>query len=278
MFGFFFKKNACDVWDNLLHCILLNLIAIVLVLGSVFLCMWTLALQGRAESYVYIFFYVALILCCMILNVFFFAEGENAAKVANFETPSYSRYFKNILPSIKDGFLFGFFQGILISVALVSMPYYYHLYRPADGSQGSIFYLLCMVFVFWFLLITALSMQWFIAVRSLMHNNFWKCVKKSYILFFDNMGFTLGMTFVNILNLALTILTFGLVPGITGITFTSCNALRLRLYKYDWLEVNPDLSPKEQRQVPWKDLLAKDKKTLGPRKLKNIFKPWKDEK
>ena len=278
MFKFFFKKNTCDIWDNLLHAIVLNLISLALFVGSIFLCMWTLALPGRAESFVYIFFYVALILCCMILNVFFFAEGENAVKIANFETPSFSRYFKNLLPSIKDGCIFGFFQGLLIAVAIVSMPYYYHLYRPSDGGERNIMWLLCMVFVFWFLVITALSMQWFVAVRSTMHNNFWKCVKKSYILFFDNMGFTLALALVNLLNLAITILTFGIAPGITGITITNCNALRLRLYKYDWLEVNPDLSPKEQRQVPWKDLIAKDKKTLGPRKLKNFFRPWRDEK
>ena len=49
-------------------------------------------------------------------------------------------------------------------------------------------------------------------------------------------------------------------------------------YKYDWIEVNPGLSAKERKNVPWNDLLAKDRKLLGQRTLKGFFFPWKDNK
>ena len=54
--------------------------------------------------------------------------------------------------------------------------------------------------------------------------------------------------------------------------------IRLLLYKYDWIEVNPGLSAKERKNVPWNDLLAKDRKLLGPRTLKGFFFPWKENK
>ena len=62
----------------------------------------------------------------------------------------------------------------------------------------------------------------------------------------------------------------------TGIMITNMNAFRLRMYKYDWLEVNPDLTMEERKDVPWDALIAKDKKTLGPRPLKSFIFPWKE--
>lgn len=109
-----------------------------------------------------------------------------------------------------------------------------------------------------------------------MKNGFFKCLKKSYLLLLDNLGFTFALALVNFLNLLITLFTFGLCPGLTGIIITNMNALRLRMYKYDWLEVNPGLSMQERKDVPWDELLAKDKKTLGPRPLKSFIFPWKE--
>ena len=110
-----------------------------------------------------------------------------------------------------------------------------------------------------------------------MNNGFLKCLKKCYIITFDNLGFTLGLTFLNIAHLLLTVITLGITPGLTGITITNTNALRLRLYKYDWLEVNPELSNKEKKRVPWNELLARDKEILGPVTFKTFIKPWKNK-
>ena len=64
--------------------------------------------------------------------------------------------------------------------------------------------------------------------------------------------------------------------GMTGVIFTNVNALRICLYKYDWLEVNPGISLEQRKNVPWEDLIAKDRKTLGPRTLKGFIFPWKE--
>lgn len=279
MFKFFFKKNFCDVWDNMYHVFLVNLIYLAVMVGLYFL--GSLVFKIDSESSIgnlSIAFFLYIIVASIILSIFVFAEGENAASVANFDTPRMSSFFKNIPSVLLDGLLFGLMVGFLINVSIISIPYYHSIWRPEDGSEGSFMGLLLMAVVFWFLIIFALALQWFIPIRFLMKNSFGKCLKKSLIIFFDNPLFTIGVAFVNFLNLILTVVTFGLMPSWSGILITNTNALRLRLYKYDWLEVNPDLSPKEMKDVPWDELLAKDKKILGPRKIKSFIMPWKEDR
>lgn len=278
MFGFFIKKNFCDVWDNLLHIFVVNLVIMAGVAAGVFLCLFSVSFDGPVLVK-NLFFTVALFIASSLVSILIFAECENASLIANFRAPTFKSYFSNIVPSIKDGVLFGLLVAVIYLIASVALPYYFNLWIPEDGSEGSIFGLLLMAVVFWFLVITVLSLQYFFAIRALMGNPFFKTLKKCFILFFDNTGFTILLFFKNLFNVALSILfivSLGTVPGIASICLSCTNALRLRLYKYDWLEVNPDLTPKEQKDVPWKDLIAKDKRTLGPRKFKSFIFPWKD--
>lgn len=278
MFGFFLKKNLCDVWDNVLHFFVVNLVIMAVAVAGFFLCLVP-SLLPLAEAVQNILFYICIFVSLGFLFTFIFAECDNCAKVANFGTPNFKNYFSKIGESFKDGFLFGFLVSILALVTFVALPYYFHMWIPEDGSQGSIIGLLLASVVFWIVVITVLALQWFAGIRSILKNPFFKTLKKCYILFFDNTGFTILMFFKNIFNVLLSVLfivTFCSVPGISSITLSSTNAFRLRLYKYDWMEVNPELSPKELKDVPWKELLEKDKNTLGPRKFKSFLFPWKD--
>ncbi len=267
MFGFFFKKNFCDVWDNLLHTVIINLIMLTLLLALAGLCLLSSYLPG-GESLKNIYTLLAILLSSIILHIFILAEGENAVKIASYEAPKLSKFFTNIVPSIKDGALFGAFVAILFGVACVSLPYY--------AAQGNIVGLVMMSIVFWMLVISVLALQWFLPVRSIMHNDFKKCLKKCYIIFFDNTLFTIGVGLVNLLNIVITVFTLGILNGTATMSITTTNALRLRLYKYDWYEVNPGLTRQQRKDVPWEDLIANDKRILGPRKWKSFIFPWKE--
>lgn len=271
MFKFFFKKNTWDIWENLFHVIVLNFITLAVLFGCATLCIGSFTFFPKSEIYGNIYFTITEIFACIMISIFVFAEGDNAFKIADFETPTFANYFKSFASVLKDAILFGLFTGILIAVAFVSIPFYYKLFL----SNNNYLFLVFAVLILWFIIITFLALQWFLPVRSIMHNKFWKCVKKSYILFFDNLGFSIALFLVNVLNFALSVFFLCLAPGFHGMTITNVNALRLRLYKYDWLEVNPDLTFKEQRNVPWAELLEKDKKTFGPRTFKSFFQPWK---
>lgn len=267
MFRFLIKKNFCDIWDNLFHLMVVNLFTVL----SGALCYLLIFLSGALpgpEAAKGAYFVLSIVLSCVIMGVLFFAEGNNALKIASFEGPKFANYFGSIVSSLKDGALFGLYMAFVLLIAMISIPYY--------AAQGSILGLVMMSLVFWFIVITVLSLQYFLPIRSIMHNDFRKCLKKCYMLFFDNTLFTIGLGFLNLVNIAVAVFSLGILNGPATISVTCTEALRLRLYKYDWLEVNPGLSKDERKEVPWDDLIANDKKLLGPRHWKSFLFPWKD--
>ncbi|MDR2103555.1 MAG: hypothetical protein LBP42_05565, partial [Treponema sp.] len=64
-----------------------------------------------------------------------------------------------------------------------------------------------------------------------------------------------------------------LFPGPAGILLYLDEAVRLRIFKYDWLEANPG---ENRRKVPWDALLIDDREKTGTRSLKSFIFPWKD--
>ena len=84
--------------------------------------------------------------------------------------------------------------------------------------------------------------------------------------------FTLFYLVYSIICLALSIFTIGIIPGLTGMQLASQDAMKLLMYKYDYLEENPDANPKH---LPWDDLLYDEREKVGPRSLKSMIFPWK---
>ena len=68
------------------------------------------------------------------------------------------------------------------------------------------------------------------------------------------------------------------MPGLCGINLGYINALKLRLYKYDWLDQHKDLkNAKDRKNIPWDALLKEDKDILSKKSLKTMLMPWKDK-
>lgn len=263
MFGFLIKKNFCDGWDNLFSLVLVNVIFLFAGMG--------LFLLNIAANVHPLFTILAIIFSFIVISILTFAYGETAAIIADFGSASLKEYFKAIPGVLKDASLFGLIYAVVIMLSTFSMKYYFF---EANSMVG-----FCMgAAIAWFDLFFILSMQWFLPIRSLMHNNFKKCFKKSFIIFFDNTAFTIGMAIYNLLLLVFSIACIGFFPSMAGITIANTNALRLRLYKYDYLEEHPELKTKRERsKIPWEELIYEDRQTLGPRKLKSFLFPWKEE-
>jgi len=64
-----------------------------------------------------------------------------------------------------------------------------------------------------------------------------------------------------------------LLPGIMTIFLWLNVGIKLRLYKYDFLEINKG---SERKNIPWEELIAKDREMLGRRTLRGLIFPWKD--
>ena len=271
MFSFFLKKNFVDIWENLFHLIVVNIITVAVICLSIFFIPFVFAAIPAEDNIRLILDFLTVITVSVAVTTVIFAESANAKNISYYETASVKSFFKSIPSVFKHSAAAGIFFGLVYMAARISLPYYAAL---AD----QLYYRALAVFLFWFLAVTVIALQYLFPVYALMGNHFFKSLKKCYIIFFDNVAFSIGLTLVNILNVAISLLTLGMAPGIAGISYTCTNALKLRLYKYDWLEVNPGLSRKEQKNVPWTDLLKKEEEMLGPHPIKNALIPWKRSK
>lgn len=273
MFGFFLKKNFCDGWDNLFTLVLINLVFLLaggFVIGLyVILFRYTpLATEGTTLISILVsavFLYLLYFIYCITA----FAFGEQAVNIANFGAARFLDFFKIVPTVLKDAALYALITCAFSVISVLGIYWY--------ATQGTIIYIFMGCIFFWFDLFALITLQWFIPVRSILKNNFKKCLKKSLILSLDNTGFSIALAFYDLILLAFSIFFLGLVPSVTGLTLARINALRLRMYKYDYLELHPELKTKKERKdIPWEELIYEDRETLGPRKFRSFLFPWKD--
>lgn len=264
MFGFLLKKNFCDGWDNLLSVVMVNVIILLVGFGLVLLNTLAFATQALLPEA------ASLLVSFIVISIMVFAYGDTAAEIANFNGVRLVDYFKAIPGVLKDASLFGLLNGGVFIISGYSIKYYL-------TASASYVYFFLGIAIFWIDVLFYISMIWFVPIRSLMHNNFKKCLKKCFIIFFDNTGFSILIAVYNLVLIAMSVLFIGFLPSFAGILIANTNALRLRLYKYDYLEEHPELQTKQQRrQIPWEELIYDDRETLGPRKLRSFIFPWKE--
>ncbi|WP_428770112.1 hypothetical protein V1L52_12435 [Treponema sp. HNW] len=261
MIWFFIKKNFCDGWDNLLFLALFNLIIIALLSAAFFTVSALIDISSIAA------FAVLAVFICLI-NVLLFAFSDSALRLADFKSVSIKESFA-VIPSVwKTGLFFGITVLLLIFMAAGAIPFYFGMKNMAGLILGSV--------LFWVLVVAVLSLQWFMPLQSYFGGSVIKNVKKSFILFFDNTGFSVFMFIYSCIVFVLSAFLGFMAPGITGVILGYNNALRLRMYKYDWLEEHSELPAKQaRRSIPWDELLAEDRETLGPRDFKSFIFPWK---
>lgn len=260
MISFLLKKNFCDGWDNLFFLIAANIVILAVGVGFYFAVGALISILPLS-----ILVFAIGVACISILA---FSVNESAARISDFKAPSIKEIFTTIPKVWKDGALFGLLGAVLILLASVGIPFYLQMNTILGLFLASV--------LFWGIVISVLALQWFLPIRAQLKNGFIKCLKKSYIIFFDNVGFSVFFLFYTLIIIVLSVFLFFLLPSVTGILIAQNNALRLRLYKYDWLEAHPEItSKKERRKIPWAELIADDFETLGPRPLKNFIFPWK---
>ena len=100
-----------------------------------------------------------------------------------------------------------------------------------------------------------------------------KNLRKSFYLMMDNPLFSLFLLVYNAIVLLVSMFLSFLIPGPAALALNLNVAVKLRLYKYDWLEANPDSKGKK---IPWFELLEEDRERVGKRTLKGMIFPWKD--
>ena len=262
MIGFFLKKNFYDGWDNFLFLAFFNIITLVLLLGT-----WYIV---SLSSVIPILSMALLVVCSCVILIPLFSVSDACASIADYKSITIKVVFNNFKKVYKIAIIFGLFASLLVFAITIGIPFYFNMH----SQSGSIVWLICGALLLWFVVITVFAMQWFMPLCSQLGGGFRKNLKKSYILLFDNILFSIFLGIYTLILLVFSTLLVLIAPGIAGIILAHNNALRLRMYKYDWLEENPDQA-NVKRRIPWDELIAEDKETVGVRNLKSFIFPWK---
>lgn len=256
MFGFLIKKTFFDMWDNLLIVLFSNVGFIALLAGVFSL----LALITNLALLITIG-----IIILFIVNWYFATVSHLMSKIADFERPEWRDYPKFFKQSLPFALLSTLISGFIISVIASMFLWNVLLGNMIGIAAGSL--------LFWITLSVVLSLQYFYPVITRLDKNPKKIIRKCFVLFFDNTLFTIGLFLTSLIILALSGVLALMVPGIATILLLQQVALRTRLYKYDYMEENPEAN---RKKIPWKALLIEDNEKIGPRTLKGLIFPWKD--
>ena len=255
MFGFLIKKAFFDFWDNMLTIFLLN-IGFILFAGLIF-----------GTSYLLSFSVILNILGLLVTGFIFYtytgAVSLLTSEIADFKSVSFKMFFGFIKESIKPAILIAAISILQVIILMVSVPFY--------AKQGLIG-IFAIATIFWINVIWVLASQFYYPIYSRLDKNLKKVLRKSLMVFFDNTLYSIMLFFITILLSFLSLFTAFLFPGMTAVLLWYQVAFKLRLYKYDYLEENPEAN---RKKIPWASLFLEDKEKLGPRSLKSTIFPWK---
>jgi uncharacterized membrane protein YesL len=257
MFGFLIKKCFFDMWDNLFRVIIMNLgflivLAIFFLLAPVFL-----SLPGL--------FFTVIAIGVAALSVYTGVVSRMTTDIADYKQPGFSDSWAYLKETWKGSLLVALCAVVYGGVLVVAFRFYGGL-KSAVGP-------LAVSLLFWVTVGIILAAQYLFPVRSRLDRSFRKVLRKSFLLFFDNPAFSIGLLIGALLISGISVFTALLLPGLATLLLWWNAGLKLRLYKYDWLEQNPDAN---RRRVPWDALLVEDRERVGKRTLKGMIFPWKE--
>ena len=256
MFGFLIKKAFFDMWDNLIRLVILNLGFILLLAILVY---FPLLFKNSPPL-----FYAFLGLGLVLLFAYTGVVSWLASQIADYRKPELREVAGALKATWPTSVLFAGLNLLLAFLLSVAFPVY--------GQLKSFLGPLASSFLFWVLIFWVLAAQYYFPIQSRLDRNFFKMLKKAFLLFLDNPLFTLGLFLGSLLVFAISVFTAFLLPGIGTILLWQNAGLKLRLYKYDHLEKHPQ----DRRQVPWDALLVEDRERVGKRTLKGMIFPWKE--
>lgn len=258
MTGFFIKKAFFDGWDNLISLVVLNLGHLLVLL----------ALYGALELFtISIYGGIAVALVALLLHSFYSgAVSSQVKEYVWYSRPGFSEFKGAFMRIWRHALLHFVINVLLATIFLFIIPFYL--------SYQSMFAFVIAVLVFWVALALLLAMMYFYALSIQMPDDKpLKTLKKSLVIVADNLGFSLFFGIYHIINLVLSILFATIIPGMAGINLSRQVAAKLLLFKYDYLEANPEAN---RKHIPWEELLFDEREKVGKRTFKGMIFPWKE--
>jgi hypothetical protein len=261
MIGFLIKKTVYDLWDNMFRIVVLNLgfvvsLTIPILLPGLLLDIPILSIFVAA---------IGILWCCVYLA----AAAISVKAISDYGVFGFADFWDNLKKGWPVGIIMGLAVFLFVLVIWVIIPFYL--------DMSNILGILLAGLLFWTLVLTVISFQFFFAIRARLDTKPIKIIKKCFIIFFDNPGFSIFSALYTLATLILSVIFVFLLPGPGGLLLFLDEGLRLRLMKYDWLEANPpEPGSHKRREIPWDALLIEEREKTGSRTLRNFIFPWKD--
>jgi uncharacterized membrane protein YesL len=257
MILFTLKKTFFDIWDHLFSIFFLNL-GCVLVIGI-----------GISAITLFSFHPVMVVLGIFIatgmLVLYIGAASMIVRDIADYKSPEFKKFFQYLKEVWKAALVFTLIIAIQVFIFVGDLPMYMRM--------GSTLGIIAAGVLFWISVIWALASQYYFPVRSRLDPDVRKILLKCLIIFFDNTPFTLVLGLGTLVMLILSTFTAFLLPGISSILLWHQVGLKLRLYKYNYLEEHPGV---KKHNIPWHILLKDDQERVGKRTLRGMIFPWKE--
>jgi hypothetical protein len=258
MFGFLVKKAFFDMWDNFLAVVIINLGFIALLMIPVFLPPLFFSIHPLV-------FFLVQAIGIIILFVYAGVVSLFCRDIANYKQAEWGNILRYLKESWRSSLVLGLINVGIVVVGTVGFPTYMAMENMLGWAA--------MVFLMWAIVIWLLASQFYFPIRGQLDSKVGKILRKSFILFFDNTFLAIVLAIGAIIATGVSALTAFLIPGIGGLLIWYQVALKLRLYKYDYLEENPGAN---RRQIPWDALLIDDREKVGKRTFRGMIFPWKE--
>lgn len=257
MIRFFIHKAFFDGWDNLFRIAGLNIGFLlwsgIFILGPDFL---------NAPVPLVLF---GFLLALLAIGIWWSVCIHALVTIADYEELGMQDMRKALRDGLVPGLQFSAMTVALVVILAVAFPFYLGRNDPLS--------IVALGIIFWSSLGAILTLQYFLPLQARLGGGIVKNLRKSFFLMMDNPLFSLFLLLYNTLVLILSMFLAFLIPGPAALALNLNVAVKLRLYKYDWLEANPD---NRGKKIPWFELLAEDKERVGKRSLKGMIFPWKD--
>jgi hypothetical protein len=256
--GFFIKKAFFDGWDNFISLILFNVVTAVF-LGLGYGAFGLLRISLVLGIGAILVWFVAVHLFIGTLSFF-------EKHLAFYQRPGLEEFKIAFKASRGHALLLSLVDFIILVTGLLVIPFYF--------GMSSFFGTLIGAILVWILIITLVSLNYYLPVASQLKDRPYKSLKKAYIIALDNPLFSFFLGFYTLVSAILSVATALLIPGLSGILLSHQDACKLLMFKYDYLE-EEQITGRRTR-IPWGAILIEEKEKVGHRSIKGMIFPWKE--
>jgi hypothetical protein len=244
------------MWDNPLRILILNT-------GYLFIIALCVYLSYLVKSSAMMLF-VVIIFAVISLGIYSGITAFMTKEISDYKQPGLNDFIRFAKKSWKTGLIFSLIISAYLLMLSVIIPFYLNM-----NSIGG---LIVIVFLVWISCAFILALQYYFVINARLENDGIKLIKKCFILFLDNPGFSVVLAAGSVIIIILSGCFGFLLPGFSTVSLWLNTGLKLRLFKYDYLAAHPE---NLRGVIPWNELIQDDYDAVGKRTLKGMIFPWK---